>query len=288
MPQIYLGFFFALLMAGGGYALKSLSRSGAFAALFVGTAVFGMGGPLWGLLLVAFFVSASALSEWREEDKMEPAEQFEKGKRRDAGQVLANGGLLAGLALLQALLAARPDLLPFHLDLLPAAIGALAAVTADTWATEVGLLAAMRPRLITTGEPVPPGTSGGITIIGTTAAIAGGAFIGMIAALFIALAGSLAMRSFEIGLLDLSGMRFVLLAPVAGLASAAFDSYLGATQQAIYRDGRGQETEHPTDPNGQPLEKIRGRRWMNNDLVNLLASALGALLTLLLDLALFS
>ena len=133
-PQLLaLGLALALLVAGGGYLAGALSRSGALGALGVGTAVFGLGGPLWGLLLLAFFASSSALSEWRAADKQDPAGRFQKGGRRDLGQVLANGGVAAVLAALQA--ASNLGWIG-PLDLFPALVGALAAVTADTWATE--------------------------------------------------------------------------------------------------------------------------------------------------------
>jgi uncharacterized protein (TIGR00297 family) len=282
---LLFGALLALLMAGGGYSAGALTRGGAFGAFLVGTCVFGLGGPIWGLLLLAFFVSSSALSEWRAEDKASLASRFEKGSRRDIEQVLANGGLPAALAVAQAL--GEAGALP-EVNWLPAFVGALAAVTADTWATEVGVMAEMDPRLITTGEPVPRGTSGGVTVIGTLAAVAGGIFIGLGAALLVALAGMLSYGVFDLALLDLSGARFALLAPVAGLSSAAFDSYLGATLQARYLDPKsGEETERAFAADGKPHELVQGRAWMNNDLVNFLASLLGALLALGLDRAVF-
>ena len=57
--------------------------------------------------------------------------------------------------------------------------GALATVNADTWATELGVLARSRPRLMTNGQTVPVGTSGGVTAEGTLAALAGALFIGV-------------------------------------------------------------------------------------------------------------
>ena len=282
-PTLLLSLALAALIAGGGYRAQALSGSGAAAALLVGAAVFGLGGALWGLLLVFFFVSSSAWSMWREAEKRDAAGRSSKGSRRDAGQVLANGGLGALLALLQA--AGRAGWIPWlaEVDLLPAYAGLMAAVTADTWATELGLLSPLPPRLITTGEAVAPGTSGGVTALGLAAAAAGGLAIGLVAVVG-SIAGQLmALRSLDLALVDtLPLARLAFVSPLAGLASAAADSYLGATVQAVYKDPRGGQTERDSGSSGRH-ELLHGWRWMDNDRVNLRAGLLGALLALGLD-----
>lgn len=275
ISQLVLGAVLALLVAGGGYATGSLSAGGALAAFGVGAAVFGLGGPVWGALVVFFFISSSLLSEWHAAEKAGSAARFAKGGRRDFGQVLANGGVAALLAVAQACLP--------HVDLFPAFVGAMAAVTADTWATEVGLLSAVRPRMITTGRPVPAGTSGGVTVLGSSAAVAGGMAIGLAAALLVAVSDLGQLGLLDPRLLDLTGLRFLMIAPVAGLASAACDSWLGATVQAVYRDPAGGETERPRGADGAPNPRIRGWGWMTNDAVNFCASAVGAALAWGLD-----
>jgi uncharacterized protein (TIGR00297 family) len=281
-PQLAaLTLLLAATMAGGGYRLGALSASGALAAFAVGALVFGLGGPVWGLLLLVFFVSSSLLTRWREADKAGPAARFSKGGRRDWGQVVANGGVGAMLAALHG--AGQAGLIPAH-DWLPAFVGVMAAVTADTWATEIGLLSPTAPRRITDGEVVLPGDSGGVTPLGLTAAAAGGLAIGLAAVLFGQMAELIGLRSLDLGLLDPSLSRLALLAPVAGLTSAAFDSLLGATVQAVYREGPGgRETERERDPDGKPRPLARGWSWLGNDGVNFLASVAGALVALALD-----
>jgi uncharacterized protein (TIGR00297 family) len=56
-------------------------------------------------------------------------------------------------------------------------IGSIATATADTLASEVGVVE--QPRLITTMKKVPPGTDGGISIVGTAAGIIGAGVIGV-------------------------------------------------------------------------------------------------------------
>ncbi|MBK7781365.1 MAG: DUF92 domain-containing protein [Ardenticatenia bacterium] len=283
LPAILLSLALAALVAGGGYRARALSGSGAAAAMVVGALVFGLGGAVWGLLLVFFFVSSSALSLWRAEDKREAEGRSSKDSRRDWGQVLANGGLGAVLALLQA--AGRAGWLPWlaEVDLLPAFAGLMAAVTADTWATELGLLSPTPPRLITTGEEVAPGSSGGVTALGLTAAAAGGLVIGLVAVVGSIVSQLVALRTLDLALIDSMVLaRLAFASPLAGLASAATDSYLGATVQAVYKDPRGGQTERSAGARGRNV-LLHGRPWMTNDVVNLLAGLLGALLALGLD-----
>lgn len=280
LPRLILTLALAALVAGGAYRARALSRGGALAAFLAGAAIFGLGGALWGLLLVFFFVSASGLSFWREEEKRALTGRLGgKGGRRDWRQVAANGGLVGGLlALLQA--AGRAGWLP-ELDLLPSFAGLMAAVTADTWATELGLLSPSPPRLITSGESVPPGMNGGVTVLGLAAAATGGLAVGGVAALGSLLEQALVLRSLDLALMDGAALaRLAFLSPVAGLAAAAVDSYLGATVQAAYRGRGGREAEAARGPDGQRLPLLRGWAWMDNDMVNLLAGAVGALLAL--------
>ena len=58
-------------------------------------------------------------------------------------------------------------------------IGSIATATADTLASEVGVV--QQPRLITTLKKVPPGTDGGISLVGTAAGIMGAGVIGVAA-----------------------------------------------------------------------------------------------------------
>jgi uncharacterized membrane protein len=203
------------------------------------------------------------------------ADKFAKGGRRDLGQALANGGL-------GALLAVASWLWP-HPAWLAAFAGAMAAVTADTWATEIGILSARSPRLITTLRPVPTGTSGGITWLGSLAALVGGLCIGL---------GAVALQALEqVGRASLPLLAralppppfpglgapvLLLAAALGGLVSAFFDSLLGATVQQVYVcEVCGKETERRVH-HDRPTRPLRGWRWLGNDGVNFLASVVGA------------
>ncbi|MBM4466182.1 MAG: DUF92 domain-containing protein [Chloroflexi bacterium] len=206
------------------------------------------------------------MSHYRKDDKRGLAEKFAKTGQRNLGQALANGGWGAILAIAYF---RQP-----HPVLFAAFVGTMAAVNADTWATELGVLSPTSPRLITTGQRVPAGTSGGVTALGTLAAFAGGLLIGLTALVLgqvEAMWGS--------GALDGGYLWLVPVGVLAGLAGSTFDSLLGATAQGIYYCPRCQsETEARRHRCGQPTRHLRGWRWLNNDVVNFSNSIVGSLL----------
>ncbi len=271
--QLVIGIVFSGLIGFVAYRRNSLSRSGAVGAMLVGTLIFGLGGWVWGLLLIAFFVLSTLLSHYREGEKETiAAEKFDKGNQRDLGQTLANGGAGALFALLTLIF-------PGSELLLVAFVGAMATVNADTWATELGVLSRDHPRLITTGEKVEPGTSGGVTRLGTMASLVGALAIGIVGFGLVVMDemfGGLGLAA--LGIKHWYSVLWILpVAMLGGLAGSAFDSLLGATVQVIYYSPyREKETEKKIDPNGQPNNYLRGWKWLNNDWVNFLSSLVGA------------
>jgi len=259
LPRILAGLILSILIGGAAYWRGSLTRSGWLGAIVTGTLTFGFGGWAWGLTLIVFFLSSSALSHFRQASKQAIAgEKFEKGGRRDLAQTLANGGLGGALALAYGL-SNGP------IALLAAFVGVMATVTADTWATEIGVLSPRPPRLVTTGRAVEPGTSGAVTAYGMLASGAGAVTIGCVAMLLAAVERG----DWLPGLLP--------AALLGGVIGSLADSLLGATVQAIYRSPSGGETERSAAHDGAPNPALRGWPWMNNDLVNLLSSIAGGL-----------
>jgi uncharacterized protein (TIGR00297 family) len=231
------------------YWRRALTLDGAVAAAGVGCATFARGGlPAAGALL-AFFGSSSALSRLGERRKQSMPLAQRKGARRDAWQVLANGGV----ATVCALVGQRRGL-----------VGALAAAGADTWATELGLLSRATPRLITTLRPVPAGTSGGVTLLGMLGSVGGALVVGT-------------------GYAGLGGGWSMLgRAVIGGLGGALIDSLLGATLQASYWCPRCEAlTEDSVHVNcGSKTQLRKGYVWMTNDTVNALATLSGASIAL--------
>jgi uncharacterized protein (TIGR00297 family) len=284
--RLVLGLIISALIGLLAYRRGSLSQSGVLGAVITGTLIFGFGGWAAGLTLIAFFVSSSLLSHFKKNNvrKQRAAEMFDKGGQRDLGQALANGGGAALFAIAFGL--SVPDVVVWLQGSVPAIVagmvGALATVTADTWATELGVLSKSKPRLVTTFKHVEPGTSGGVSAVGLSAALAGSIFVTIVFFwLFmqevgandrfgsVRLLGSLA-RPFAYG-------YWLLGIIIGGVAGSLFDSFLGATVQAMYySEQRQKETERPFEKDGTPNRPIRGWRWLNNDWVNFIASLFGA------------
>jgi uncharacterized protein (TIGR00297 family) len=236
---------------------RALTRNGAVAAGVVGTIAVAAGWS-WGVLLLLFFVSSSALSKLGQRKKAELAGPvIQQGGDRNARQVLANGGVYA-LAALGSLVLPCPVWYA-------TAIGALAASAADTWATEIGTLFGGQPISITSGKRVPPGTSGGVTFVGTMAAIAGAAFI----------AAGATFANWPV--------PFAAVA-LGGIAGAQADSLLGATLQARrWCEVCAKYTERLVHSCGAPTHHAGGVAGFDNDAVNVACSCVGALVALLVS-----
>lgn len=252
-----VGILLAAVIGWAGFRWRALTADGAWAAVLVGAAIYAFGGWQWGALIIVFFASSSVLSFFRRSEKKQAAEKFEKGSRRDMAQVLANGGVAALAAIMAGIF---PH--PFWTAMF---IGAISTVTADTWATELGVLSRETPRLITSGKPVPRGTSGGVTWWGTAAA-AGGALLIGVAAWLLGISAGNAMLTVAVGV-------------GGGLAGAMADSLLGATVQIVYRCphcGQATEQRYHHSCQNTPTRRLRGITGINNDVVNGLSAAIGA------------
>jgi uncharacterized protein (TIGR00297 family) len=255
--RVVSGAVLSILAAFAARRARTLAATGAIAAAFVGTISIAAGWS-WGALLVAMFISSTALSRFGQRKKAERVgSTVEKGGERDATQVLANGGVYAAAALGSLV---HPSLMWYAIG-----AGALAASAADTWATEVGTLAGRDPVSIISGKSVAAGTSGGISLAGTAAGAAGALFIAAMA--------------------EVAGWPVPFLAvAMGGIAGALADSLLGATVQARrWCERCGKPTERLVHSCGTPTRHAGGLVGFDNDAVNAVCSGVGALVALLLS-----
>lgn len=257
--QILTGIAFAGAVALLAWRMRALTASGALAAWLVGACVFGAGGWPYAAVLFAFFIPSTLLSRLGRVRKRELVDTGKHGAR-DARQVLANGGVGAVCAVLAGALHAHAIAAAFA--------GAFAAASADTWGTEIGTLAKQKPRSILTRKPLATGLSGGVTLAGTLAELAGACAVALVA--------------WALGI----GAWWIVLA--GGFAGALADSLLGASAQEL-RHCPACRRECETDPHvcGSVTIMVRGFAWMTNDAVNACAGAAGALVSLCLSVRLF-
>ncbi len=242
MTQAALGAALAAAVALIAYRARALSRSGAVAAFAVGTIVFAAAGWRGAAVLFAFFIPSALLSH-----------RGSGGAPRGRWQVLANGGVAACCALLA---------MRYHAPFAAAFAGALAAASADTWGTEIGTRIAQIPISILTLRPVAIGRSGGITLAGSLATIAGALFVAVVAASV--------------------NVAPLLVVAAGGVAGALLDSLLGAGLQALrYCPACACECETRRHACGGATQLRRGVSWIENDTVNFAATLCGALVAAL-------
>jgi uncharacterized protein (TIGR00297 family) len=235
------------VLAVAAWRAGTLTGRGVAAAWSVGFLV--LYGTSWqgGAVLAAFFVSSNLVSRLlpNASGELDP-----KGDRRDPWQVFANGGFAA--------LGGATGIAQSELGLWLVTCS-LAAATADTWATSFGSRSSAPPRLIWSGRRVPAGTSGGVSSAGSLAALAGALLVGGVGA---ATAGS-----------------WVLLpaATLIGFLGMVADSTFGALLQGQFLCAAcNVSSEWRVHRCGSTTACTGGLAWVNNDVVNFLATGAAA------------
>lgn len=251
VDQLLFGMVGATVIAVVSRRARFLSLSGAAAQWVLGTVLLGIGGWQWTVPMLAFFLSSSILSRMWKERRAAAEAFFEKTSLRDAGQVVANGGV-AGLVTLAWTLTRNDAFYSFF-------VGAVAAAAADTWATELGTLSRSSPILLTTFKRVESGTSGAVSLAGLTAALIG--------ALLVALSA--------LPWIDSDAVAFIVAVVVSGMLGSLTDSLLGAVAQVQFRcTVCSRITELELHCNRRALH-LRGFRFLRNDQVNFFCTLVG-------------
>jgi len=239
------------------YKLKALKLSGALSAMIVGILIL-IGVGIQGMILLgAFFVSSSFWSRWKQNDKSETLSILEKGDERDWAQVFANGGIPALLSFIYSFNQDPILLLLFSIS--------LAAANADTWASEIGVLSKSDPILIHNLKRVKRGTSGAVSILGTTASF--------LASLMIAGLSFILWN-------DYITLNLVIVITIFGFLNMIIDTVLGST---IQRKNRCTICHAITESHihcDTETKYARGIRFINNDVVNITSIAITVFLSI--------
>ena len=248
---ILTGLGLSLIIAYLAFFLNWITLDATKAVIILGTITFGFGGIWPALALIFFFLSSSLITRNKRLDgivngsvPLRSDDPFHNS-RRDGYQVWANGFWVAVFCLAW---------FQFEMDfLLLAVYGAIAAATADTWATELGTRKKGHTRLITTFKKVDPGTDGGISFTGTLASAV----------------GSIAVASLLLIIPDPYDLNVAVIVAISGFVGSIADSYMGA----IFQTQNVQLFKS---------DRIVGRDAMlKNCLVNWLATGMGGLITLI-------
>jgi uncharacterized protein (TIGR00297 family) len=241
-------------VSGLALATKALDFAGAVAGLTVGSAILLFGGWEWFLLLLTFFVVAGLSTRFRFDQKRRMGFSEGLGGTRGWRNVLANGSLCAVFAVAYGMSTYRPFLWAY--------IGAVSTSMADTLATEFGLLNPHEPRLITDlGRKIPAGTSGGVSPYGEGASLLGSTLLSAVA-WFVGFGSK--------------GSIVPILGLVSGFLGSTFDSLLGATIQVKFVCEVCGRTVEKRVHCGRAASPASGLRFMDNNLVNFLATLFGA------------
>lgn len=251
--QLLVGFLLSAALALVSLRVRFLSNDGAVAQLMLGTLLLGLGGWRWAVPIIVFFLTSSTLSRLWKDRRAGFATIFEKSSVRDAAQVIANGGVAGAATLLW--LVTRDE------TLYVACVGAVAAATADTWATEIGTLSRSAPVLITTLKTVERGRSGAVSWLGTLAALLGSALIALSAMPWIH---------------DNVRATHVAAVVCGGFAGMLADSLAGATVQRTFRCAVCRQATERRVHCGVAAERVAGIAFVTNDVVNLLCTLVGA------------
>jgi len=265
-----------VIVVSWGHSRRSLSTSGAILALFIGFSL-TLAHYSFFLSLLAFFISSSKATKYKQETKAKLESDYKEGGQRNWLQVLCNGGMALELSLLYLLDIGSSDLpVDFRHEyraswLGMAVLGALACCNGDTWASELGtVLSARDPFLITTFQKVPKGTNGGVTVAGLISSLVGGLVIGLAYYIGVLIAASNA----DIAIAP-NQLLVILVGGLGGLLGSVLDSILGASLQF---SGKDVKTGKIVEVAREGVEPICGKMVLDNHSVNLVSSILTALL----------
>lgn len=261
--EIVIAIIISSVVAVIAYKKSSLSLSGSIAAIILGTSIFSFGGSIPFILMFVFFISSSIISKVGKSDKSYLNKIHEKSDTRDFVQVIANGGVaLICLVIFQA----TKDMSFFI-----ASAVSFAASNSDTWASEIGVLSRGKTISIITGKKIEKGISGGISLLGTVAALLGSTVIGIAyTVLYILVVGY-----------DKKSLIVAIIIILSGFLGSIIDSILGVTIQGQFiNELEGQITEKKFS-SSKENKLISGYKFINNDTVNILSNFIVTMLSIL-------
>lgn len=190
-------------------------------AVVLGFLLIGYTDLFWFLLMLLFLVICYWVTIWKYKNKSENGSGEGTKGERGVRNVLANGVIPLMVAIFWTPLDNIAEGLSGFLF-----IAALSIATADTFASEIGIMA-KRPRLITDPRKiVEPGVDGGVSLLGNISALVGSMIIS-IGGYFLITDRLLAEGPHLLN----AAPVFVVVTIIIGVVGCQIDSVLGATLQ---------------------------------------------------------
>ncbi len=244
-------FILSVIIAVLSFKLKFLTFDGSITQFILAILILGLGNIKWAIPIIIFFLLSSMLTKLRTRINKNVDIYFEKPGVRDSFQVLANGGIGGLLVIFSQF--TQSELLYFVY------VSSIAAACADTWATEIGTMWKTKTVNILNFKVVEQGVSGAVSFYGFIASFLGAVIIALTSLNWIS-----------------SNKLFILIIIiVSGFIGSIVDSFLGASIQAQYNCVVcGKITEKKIHCM-KSADKIKGSRWITNDVVNFSASIIG-------------
>jgi len=202
------------ILAYGAYLKRVLDLKGTVMGFIMGVLIGVFGHLTWVVLLLLFLITSFAATKYRYEFKKKRKVAESKGGMRGFQNVVANGVIPTVVSVLSA--SPFPD---FTLEKGVAAVmflSALSAAASDTIASEIGVFSSDVYLITNLKKRVDPGVNGGVSLLGTGAALG--------AAFYMSLTGYLVMH--HMGGFYPAGLWYIPLA--VGFAGTHIDSVLGA------------------------------------------------------------
>lgn len=271
LHSIALGASVATIICMKGVKKKSLSKSGALTAWFVGFLSISCG--LRGFLVFFFYQLGSSATKFKKSIKEKLDSAASEGSVRGPHQVLACSIIAIVFAFIHASLYGEEkpiDFLnyPAESSLTCGIIAHYACCCADTLASELGILATQSPFLVTKPwKKVPRGTNGGITFLGLFWSALGGFLISMGTIILDWISGTEITNIFTL----------LMYGTTCGLLGSLLDSILGATVQSTYYDEDKKQIYVGANVKDVSILHICGYEILTNAQVNLV-SVLGTTL----------
>ena len=271
LGAVITGLVGGLILAILGIVFKALTWDGAIAGFYFGVIILGLGAWTWGLMYFSFFILGSAFTFIGKKKKKAISQEFEKGgTARDSIQAMVNSIVPAILALIFVLIQ-NPILTVM-------ASGAIAVSLGDTLGTEIGSLSKKNPRVsIKPWIKTEKGSPGAISFLGLLASIVGALTIG-----FIGIGVGILERNLgSHDVLPSSIWLLLIAATIGGTIGAYLDSVFACTIQKLNKCVVCEKITEKSIHCQKRTEYHTGKKWMQNDVVNLFSIIAGSLIALI-------